>query len=71
MSSTSSSVPGREATDVPDQSRRRSPRSGRHPGVPGYKSPEKSLDYFRELEHQRIREQEDTISWLNDIFSIR
>ena len=71
MSSTSSSVPGREATDVTDQSRRRSPRSGRHPGVPGYKSPEKSLDYFRELEHQRIQKQEDAISWLNDIFSIR
>ena len=56
---------------MPDQSRRRSPRSGRRPGAPGYKSPEKSLDYFRELEHQRIRKQEDTISWLNDIFSIR
>ena len=56
---------------MPDQSRRRSHRPGRHPGVPGYKSPEKSLDYFRELEQQRIRKQEDTISWLNDIFSIR
>ena len=54
-----------------DQSRRRSPRSGRHPGVPGYKNPEKSLDYFLELEHRRIQKQEDAISWLNDIFSIR
>ena len=71
MSSTSSSVPGREATDVPDQSRRRSPRSGRHPGVPGYKSPEKSLDYILELENRRTQQVNDTISWLNDIFSIR
>lgn len=56
---------------MPDQSRRRNPRSGRHPGVPGYKNPEKSLDYFLELEHRRIQKQEDDISWLNDIFSIR
>ena len=61
---------------MPDQSRRtatypRSPRTGLYNGVPGYRQPEKSLDYFRELEHQRIQKQDDTISWLNDIFSIR
>ena len=56
---------------MPDQYRRRSPRSGRRPGIHGYRNPEKSLDYILELEHQRIQKQEDTISWLNDIFSIR
>ena len=56
---------------MPDQSRRRSPRSGRHLGVPGYKSPEKSLNYFLELENRRTQQVNDTISWLNDIFSIR
>ena len=54
-----------------DQNRRRSPRSGRHPGIPGYKNPEKSLDYFLELEQQRTQQISDTIAWLNDIFSIR
>lgn len=56
---------------MPDQSRRRSPRSGRHPGIPGYRNPEKSLDYFLEMEQRRNWQRHDTISWLNDIFSIR
>lgn len=49
----------------------RSPRTGRYNSVPGYRNPEKSLDYFLELEHQRTQQISDTISWLNDIFSIR
>lgn len=59
-----------------DQSRRpatypRSPRTGLYNGVPGYRQPEKSLGYIRELENRRTQQVNDTISWLNDIFSIR
>ena len=61
---------------MPDQSRRtatypRSPRTGLYNGVPGYRQPEKSLNYCLELENRRTQQVNDTISWLNDIFSIR